>query len=60
MAASRADRRTVWLLPKGRSAAEELATAAETWQGEMRLIPSLTDPQASIVVARDLRPRTRP
>lgn len=60
MAGSCADRATTWLLPKGRSAVQELATAAETWQGDMRLVSSLTDPQASIVVARDLRPRTRP
>lgn len=46
----------VWLLPKGRGAAEELAAARRTWQGEFRLIPSLTDPEAHIVMARDVRP----
>lgn len=46
----------VWLLPKGRSAAEELATARRTWQGDFTLIPSETDPEASIVMARDVRP----
>ncbi len=49
----------VWLLPKGRSAAEELAAARRTWQGEFRLIPSLTDPEAHIVMARDVRPIRR-
>jgi 16S rRNA (guanine527-N7)-methyltransferase len=58
MAGRHVDRETTWLLPKGRSAAEELAAARRTWQGEMRLVPSLTDPQASIVVARDLSRRT--
>lgn len=49
---------TVWLLPKGRSAARELAEAQRTWQGDFRLVPSITDPAASIVVARNVRPRT--
>jgi 16S rRNA (guanine527-N7)-methyltransferase len=60
MAHPLSDADTVWLLPKGRSAADELAAAAALWHGEMRLEPSLTDPAAAIVVARDLRPRTRP
>lgn len=51
-------RATTWLLPKGRRAAEELAEARRTWQGDFRLVPSITDPAASIVVARDVRPRT--
>ncbi|MBU3076935.1 16S rRNA (guanine(527)-N(7))-methyltransferase RsmG [Sphingomonas quercus] len=46
---------TVWLLPKGRSAAEELAITRRTWQGSFRLIPSLTDPEASIIMVRDVR-----
>jgi 16S rRNA (guanine527-N7)-methyltransferase len=54
MALHLADRGSRWLLPKGRSAADELALARQTWQGDMRLVPSLTDPQASIVVARDV------
>lgn len=49
---------TTWLLPKGRSAALELAEARRTWHGEFRLVPSITDPAAAIVVARDVRPRT--
>lgn len=49
---------TVWLLPKGRSAEEELAAARQTWQGEFRLVPSITDPASSIVVARHVRRRS--
>lgn len=49
--------RTIWLLPKGRSVAEELDAARGTWQGAFRIEPSVTDPQAGIVVARHVRPR---
>lgn len=42
-----------WLLPKGRRAAEELAAARMTWQGRFTLIHSITDPEASIVMAED-------
>jgi 16S rRNA (guanine527-N7)-methyltransferase len=52
-----ATNRTTWLLPKGQSAAEELDAARGTWQGAFRIEPSVTDPQAGIIVARDVRPR---
>ena len=42
---------TVWLLPKGRSAAEEVAIARRTWQGVFHVEQSVTDPQSSIVIA---------
>lgn len=42
---------TVWLLPKGRSAASELEGVTGTWQGEFSIVPSRTDPEASIIVA---------
>ena len=48
---------TVWILPKGKSAQKELDEARRTWQGEFRLEPSLTDPQASILLARGVRRR---
>lgn len=40
-----------WVLPKGRSAANELAEARATWQGTFRLEGSLTDPDSRILVA---------
>lgn len=44
--------RTGWLLPKGRSAAQELANLPE-WQRKMfHVEQSLTDPDAGIVVGR--------
>lgn len=48
---------TVWILPKGRNAATELEAAGASWQGDFELEPSLTDAQAKIVVARNVRPR---
>ena len=57
MAAHLADAETRWLLPKGASAAAEVAAARRTWQGDFRLVPSLTDSTAHIVVARQIRRR---
>ncbi len=46
-----------WLLLKGRSAADEVAAAARDYRFAHELIASRTDPQARIVVARDVRRR---
>ncbi|WBO22575.1 16S rRNA (guanine(527)-N(7))-methyltransferase RsmG [Sphingomonas abietis] len=51
------DENTRWVLPKGQSAASELAEARRTWQGEFRLISSVTDAQAAIVIAEGVRRR---
>lgn len=45
------DKSTRFVLPKGRSAAEELAAARGSWQGNFRLVPSVTDADAAIIVA---------
>ena len=50
---------TVWILPKGRSAADELAAVRGTWQGDFRLLPSRTDADAAILVASAVRPAIR-
>ncbi|QJU57235.1 16S rRNA (guanine(527)-N(7))-methyltransferase RsmG [Sphingomonas sp. AP4-R1] len=55
MAARHTTKNTLWLLPKGRSAADEVAEAAREWQGDLRLVPSLSDPDSAIVVARAMR-----
>lgn len=47
---------TVWILPKGRGAQTELDAARAAWQGQFCLEPSLTDPDASIVVAQNVQP----
>jgi 16S rRNA (guanine527-N7)-methyltransferase len=57
MAAHLADESTRWVLPKGRSAASELEAARQTWQGVFRLIPSVTDSEAAIVIAEGVRRR---
>jgi 16S rRNA (guanine527-N7)-methyltransferase len=57
MAIHLADDNTRWVLPKGRSAASELAEARKTWQGAFRLVASQTDPEASIVIAENVRRR---
>ena len=41
---------TVWALPKGRSALEELAEAQQAWQGVFHVERSVTDSESYIVV----------
>ncbi len=46
---------TLWLLPKGRSAHEELETIKRSWQGVFHVKQSVTDPEAAIIVASRVR-----
>lgn len=46
-----ADRATVFVLPKGRSAQSEVATARRSWQGMFHVEQSIVDPDSGIVVA---------
>ncbi len=50
---------TLWILPKGRSAPEELASIATTWHGSFHMEPSITDPESAILIARDVKPKGR-
>ena len=50
---------SLWVLPKGRNAAEELEALDPSWQGDFRLEPSLTDAQARIIVASGVQRRAR-
>ncbi len=50
---ARAD--TKWLLPKGRTVEQELIQARQVFEFKTELVPSRTDPQGHIVVARQLR-----
>jgi 16S rRNA (guanine527-N7)-methyltransferase len=52
-----ADNETIWLLPKGRSANEEVATAQQKWHGLFHVEQSLTDPDSHIVIASGVRAR---
>lgn len=56
MAARFARPDTIWLLPKGKSAVSELEAARGSWQGAYRIEPSVTDPEAAIIVATRVRP----
>lgn len=55
-----ADAATVWLLNKGARASEEVAEARAEWDADFDMIPSVTDPAASIVRVRNLQGRCRP
>jgi 16S rRNA (guanine527-N7)-methyltransferase len=55
--ASVSDRGTLWLLPKGRSAREEVEAARKTWHGSFHVEQSITDPDSHIVIATDVRRR---
>jgi 16S rRNA (guanine527-N7)-methyltransferase len=46
---------SVWILPKGRNAETELAALDPSWQGGFRLEPSVTDPEAQIILAEGVR-----
>jgi 16S rRNA (guanine527-N7)-methyltransferase len=50
-------RKSLWVLPKGRSAAAELAEAQQAWQGEFHVEQSVTDADSHIVVATGVRAR---
>ena len=52
-------RKTVWALPKGRSAQSELVEARRAWQGAFHVEQSVTDPESYIVVATGVRARGR-
>ncbi|MEO7365226.1 MAG: 16S rRNA (guanine(527)-N(7))-methyltransferase RsmG [Sphingomicrobium sp.] len=49
-----AHKETVWALPKGKNAKSELAEAQRSWQCEARSETSCTDPQATILVLRNV------
>ena len=51
--------KTLWLLPKGRSAQSELAEAQRSWQGVFHVEQSVTDADSQIVVGTGVRARHR-
>lgn len=50
------DKKTVWVLPKGRNAQNELETARPAWQGAFHVEPSVTDADSALIIARSLAP----
>ena len=57
MAMHLAHSETRWILPKGQSGAKELAEVQRAWQGRFSVEPSITDPNAVILVADGVMPR---
>lgn len=57
LAAHLTHRGTKWVLPKGQKAKSELDEAKRTWQGRFELVPSMTSPDASIVICEGVQPR---
>lgn len=55
MACHLAHKDTKWVLPKGQGAQSELDAAAEAWQGDFRLVSSLTHPASAIVIAEHVQ-----
>lgn len=56
-AARCADAETLWLLPKGRSALEEVARAERSWHGVFHVEQSVTDPGSLVVIANKVSRR---
>jgi 16S rRNA (guanine527-N7)-methyltransferase len=50
-------RKTVWALPKGRTACAELVEAQQAWQGAFHVEQSVTDPKSRIIVATGVSKR---
>ena len=50
-------RRTLWILPKGRTAREEVAAAEQTWHGVFHVEHSITHPESLIVLAKGVSRR---
>ena len=48
---------TLWLLPKGSNAREEMETARRAWHGTFHVEHSITNPDSMIVVAHGIAPR---
>lgn len=49
--------KTRWILPKGQSAREDVASARKTWHGVFHVEHSITDPRSLIVVASEVARR---
>ena len=49
--------KSLWVLPKGRTALAELADAQQSWQGRFHVEPSVTDAESFIIVGTGVRAR---
>jgi 16S rRNA (guanine527-N7)-methyltransferase len=55
LAHSFSTQKTIWMLPKGKSATSELESVRGTWQGMFHVKQSVTDPDAAIILASGVR-----
>lgn len=53
------DKNTLWVLPKGRNAQNELEATRPAWQAKAKVEPSVTDEQSAIIVAQSVKPVIR-
>ncbi|MEC3912870.1 16S rRNA (guanine(527)-N(7))-methyltransferase RsmG [Sphingobium sp. CR2-8] len=53
------DKKSLWVLPKGRNAQNELEAARATWQGRFHVEPSVTDADSAIIIAHAVHPVAR-
>ena len=58
-AAHMANEKTLWVLPKGRSAQNELEAVRPSWQGDFHMEASVTDADSAILIARSVKPVAR-
>lgn len=54
-----ADEKTLWLLPKGRNAQNELEATRPSWQGAFHVEQSVTDPDSAVIVATGIKQKGR-
>ena len=50
-------RKTLWVLPRGRSGQSELAEARRNWQCDSTIVPSRTDPGSEILLLHKVKAR---
>ncbi|MBY0519037.1 MAG: 16S rRNA (guanine(527)-N(7))-methyltransferase RsmG [Sphingomonas sp.] len=50
-------KKTLWLLPKGKGAMEEVAATQQTWHGSFHVEHSVTDPASLIITAKGVARR---
>jgi len=53
------DKKSLWVLPKGRNAQNELEAARPAWQGVFHVEPSVTDGDSAIIIAHAVKPAKR-
>ncbi|MFZ2997869.1 16S rRNA (guanine(527)-N(7))-methyltransferase RsmG [Sphingobium sp.] len=50
------DKNSIWILPKGRNAQNELEAVRPSWQAVFHVEPSVTDADSAILIAHSVKP----